>query len=59
LRDRQSTTLVVAWMSPPALEVANLSLGCARGCALGYAPECGRARAADQTVVCTAARPGR
>jgi len=58
LRDRQSTTLVVAWMSPPALEV-KLSLGCARGCALGCAPECGRARAADQTVVCTAARPGR
>ena len=51
MRDRQSTTLVVAWMSPPALEVANLSLGCA--------PGCGRAGAADQTVVCTAARPGR
>jgi hypothetical protein len=24
LRDRQSTTLVVAWMSPPVLEIANV-----------------------------------
>jgi hypothetical protein len=25
LRDRQSTTLVVAWMSPPVLEIVNVS----------------------------------
>jgi hypothetical protein len=51
LRDRQSTTLVVAWMSPPVLEIAQVS----QKMKLGLV----RARAAARTAVCTLAWPGR
>ena len=51
LRDRKSTTLVVAWMSPPVLEIAQVS----QEMKLGLV----RARAAARTAVCTVAWPGR
>ena len=53
MRDRQSTTLVVAWMSPPVLEITNVSQEIELGRALGQ--RLVRARAA----VCTVAWPGR
>ena len=51
MRDRKSTTLVVAWMSPPVLEIAQVS----QEMKLGLV----RARAAARTAVCTLAWPGR
>ena len=51
MRDRKSTTLVVAWMSPPVLEIAQVS----QKMKLGLV----RARAAAGTAVCTVAWPGR